>query len=162
MRRRKPLRSDPEKIRAWERRSRAKAREKKRSRPPRRSQPRPVGRRGRRLRIAGLVDGPLCDLVRGNLCCVPDCPWMGRPHHVDHAGFRLDWMVERTSEGMAIGLEGNVAPLCDAHHRELHDVLGRPVFEWEYGLNLSDVARKWGERFRFEKPDEYRRILEAA
>ena len=162
MRRRKPLRSDPEKIRAWERRSRAKARLKKRSRPPRRSTLRPVGRRGRRLRVARLVDGPLCDLVRGNLCCIPACYTSGRPHHVDHAGLRLDWIVERTVEGIACALTGNVAPVCDLHHHELHDVLGRPVFEWEYGINLADVALQWGERFRRERPIDYQRILEVA
>lgn len=117
-----------------------------------------IGRRGRRLRGKGLVDGPLCKYVRGRDCCVPTCREPGQPHHVDHAGLRMDWLVDRRD---GTQMTANVSPLCWRHHRELHDI-GRPVFEWEYNLNLADVARYWGARFMAERPAEYHRILTAA
>lgn len=123
-----------------------------------------VGRRKKRLRRLGLADGPLCSLVRGQRCSVPGCMMPGVPHHVDHAGLRLDWLVERTDQGLAVSLIGNVAPLCcgrDGHHEELHAV-GRPLFERDHDLNLAAEALWWGQAFERMYPERYHELVEAA
>lgn len=162
MKRRKPLRSDPEKIREWERRSRERRRV--RSGKLRRSRLRPVGRRKKRMRRAGLVDGPLCDYVRGNQCGVDYCVEPGVPHHVEHGTLRVDWTVsERTSEGFPAALVGRVCCLCHYHHQLYHDQLGsREAFLKATGLDVDLVAEVWGELFAHYRPAEYRRIMDAA
>lgn len=162
MKRRKGLRSDPEKLRAWERRSRERRRE--RSGKLRRSRLRPVGRRKKRMQLAGLVDGPLCDFVRGNACDVQDCGKPGWPHHVEHGTWRVDWSVsERTSEGIPVVLVGRVCCLCHYHHQLYHDTLGsHEAFCEATGLDVEVAATWWGEWFALDRPTEYSRILTAA
>jgi hypothetical protein len=82
---------------------------------------------------------------------------------VDHGSGRLDWRVEeRTSEGLALRLEGRVCCLCGAHHRLYHDVAGNAARFLEMtGCYVLVAAHHWGNRFKAGRPDEYRRILTA-
>jgi len=123
-----------------------------------------VGRRGKRLRKAGLVDGSLCTFIRGRACDVPDCTRAGQPHHVDHGTVRVDWWVtERDAEGLATAMEGRVCCLCGKHHRLYHDVEGNAAgFLAATDCYTYLAAYRWSNRFKRERPDEYRRILEVA
>lgn len=129
------------------------------SRLERRAQLKARGRRKKRLHALGFADGPLCRFVRGHRCCVPGCNEPGQPHHVDHAGLRLDWLPEQTADGLTVGLIGNVAPLCHVHHTELHDITGRPLFERDHDINLADVALWWGRAFERKHEASYRELV---
>lgn len=125
---------------------------------------RPVGRRKQRLRDAGMVDGPLAKYVRGHDCDVPGCTRAGWAHHVTEGTSRLDWRVmDRSAEGIATEMEGCVCSLCLTHHNVYHDQAGGVELfrEWT-GCDVRVAAQWWGNRFKRERPDEYRRLLRSA
>lgn len=69
--------------------------------------------------------------IRTLRCCVPYCP--GQPIEAHHVRI-----------GAGVGIKPSddaVTPLCQFHHRQLHDT-GRHTFEGRYAVDLSAIARR--------------------
>lgn len=82
-----------------------------------------------------MLRGPLCDLVRGQDCCVPRCKAQGEPHHVLKTGLGfLDWLK---------GWIGNVIPLCRFHHDEFH-AIHLINFDSKYAICCQAIGARWG------------------
>lgn len=148
MKRRKPLRSDPEKMRAWLRRHRKPLphdREKAREFQHRRQRISPIGRRGRRRRARGEVEGPLRDYLRelGPRC--DSCGRYSETVRVDHVrkrgmgGARGDWLEDGTGNLWRLCLE------CDT----FKETRSQSALDARYPSRPTgaEIARMHGETF---------------
>lgn len=127
--RRTPLRADPEKARAWERRSR---------------KPLPrEGRRAKRLRRLGLIDEAYRAWIR-RAHCLGCAAWPSEAAHVRRRwnGWH-DWLPDGA---------GNLVPLCKCCHNladgRVPNHGGRRQFEEDTGLELATAAAELGERYK--------------
>lgn len=138
MKRRTPLRSDPEATREWQRRSREKQIEAQRSGNGKfRS-----GRIKARRKSARERDDYIAKVygsrerlfaVKAMPCSVPGCDHRPSENHHLHAG--RDGRIWQ-----------NVVPLCFEHHLAYHSRAGSPgYFETLYRVDLEAVARRLAE-----------------
>jgi len=84
--------------------------------------------------------GELAEYVRGRACCVRACRGWAEPAHVHSRRSAGAW-IERDGE-----LVGNIAPLCNFHHREQHRV-GIASFQARHELDLEAVAALVGREY---------------
>ena len=139
---RKALRSSAEKARKW----------KETHRKPLAA----VGRRGKRLKKAGVLRGPLCDFVRGSKCDVPSCNLPGEAAHFHPTGRGyLDWyLLDRI-------VVSNVFSLCPHHHRTgkcSWHAMTPFDFANTYNFRPSGVAVGWGNKFKHHHPEKFAKL----
>lgn len=122
-----------------------------------------MSRRKDRLRRQGRVFGPLSDFGRGRPCVVCQAP--SKPHHVralGHGGSKEDWLpiIERVGRVLEFkGIVGNVCPLCNLHHNELHTG-GPETFARKYRVSLALVATQIGREFAEKHPAPFKKLEE--
>lgn len=119
MRRRKPLRSDPQKAREWRERSAGQLK---------RSRLKPVNAKRKKKTFARNF-GTRAAAVREMGCLV-----CGAPSEAAHARAR--------GMGGAKGDRRDLVPLCRIHHSELDDRLGLSGFRERYGIDLRAEAER--------------------
>lgn len=102
--------------------------------PGRKARLAPIGKRKKREKRAGLVDGPLCEKATAMPCCVCGARPVD-PHHVSGGTLRRDYLPDGTP---------NVAPLCRKHHTGEEGVhtLGPVTFAREHGIDLTAIAKE--------------------
>lgn len=124
---RTPLRSDPEKIRQWQERSRKPI--------ERKAKIRPVNpERQRRLRVRNYHSDEFIDWIHGLSCVVNGCGSQEiEASHIRSRGAGGRWE--------------DVVPMCRAHHREFHD-MGVRTWSSKYALSLDLIARAYASVWR--------------
>lgn len=106
------MKTDPDKLRAWQRRSKPLARAKA---PMKRSKLAPVNRKRAAKRKAECF-GPQAQACRDTSCCVLHCDAPAEPHHEPPRSLG--------------GIDRDCVPLCRDHHRRRHDMGANAFWTW--------------------------------
>lgn len=145
MKRKKPLRSDPEKTREWQRRSR-RNNSLKRSRLDRKTRLNPVNAKRRRKEFRRAYGSEArVKWVKAQPCIICGSTPSDNAH------------IEGGGAGRKADAD-KVVPLCHSHHRtapdSYHALGGKDAFEREHSIDLEAVCERIGDEWDALTPEE--------